>query len=132
MAGAIPRRDLRPDHMIPVLFAQAQGASPSGGIGMRALLFQVLAFIAIFYFIILRPQQKERKRQEASLLALKKGDEVVTSGGIIAEVLHVQLQPAGDGKEARPQMGDRITIRSAESRLIVERGRIARVLPRNA
>jgi len=116
--------------MIPfVLFGQAQAAAPSGG-SMTGFLFQVVAIIAIFYFIFIRPQQKERKEQEAALVALAKGDEIVTSGGIIAEIVHIQLQPPAEGKEQGPLMSDRITIRSGDSKLIVERGRIARVIPK--
>jgi preprotein translocase subunit YajC len=112
----------------PVVFAQGTGAPPpSGGLGMTGFLVQIVAIIAIFYFIVIRPQQKERRNLENALLALKKGDELVTSGGIVAEVLHIQMQPPRDGKEQGPTMADRITIRSAESKLIVERGRIARV-----
>lgn len=120
--------------IIPVVFAQGTGApAPTGGLGAGGFLFQIVAIIAIFYFVLIRPQQKERKKLEAALLALKKGDEVVTSGGIIGEVVHVQVQSqAAAGKDAEAPgpvatMGDRITIKSADARLIVERGRIARV-----
>jgi preprotein translocase subunit YajC len=105
---------------------------------MSGFLFQIVAIIAIFYFVLIRPQQKERRRLEAMLLALKKGDDVVTTGGIIAEVIHIQYQPqAATAKEAEspgpvPTMADRITIRSGDSKLIVERGKIARVAPKTA
>ena len=126
---------------LPFVFAQGAGTTPppSGGLGMGGFLFQIVAIIAIFYFVLIRPQQKERKRQEAALLALKKGDEIVTSGGLIAEVLHIQMQAvkAAEGKEPEtagpvPTMSDRITIRSGESKLIVERGRIAKVVTKPA
>ena len=123
--------------MILLLLAQeqsaaqgaAQGATaPSSGLGM--LLFQVAAIIAIFYFVMIRPQQKERKRLEQALLELKRGDEVVTTGGIIAEVVHIQMGPAAEGSDPKGRMDDRVTIRSGESRLVVERGRITRVAPK--
>jgi preprotein translocase subunit YajC len=116
------------------LFAQAaaaaQGAAPSTGSTLAPVLFQVTLIIGIFWFIVLRPQQKERKRVENSLLALKRGDEVATVGGIIGEVVHIQMGAAAEGAEPVAKMDDRITIKSAESKLVVERGRIARVTPR--
>ena len=120
--------------MTPFLIAQAQGAtapaSSTSGLGM--LLFQVAAIIAIFYFVMIRPQQKERKRLEDALVGMKRGDEVVTTGGIIGEVVFIQMGPAADGAEPKAGMGDRVTIRSGESKLVVERGRITRVTPKGS
>jgi preprotein translocase subunit YajC len=115
----------------PALFAfvQQQGA-PAGapsGISGSGFIFQIVAILLIFWFVLIRPQQRERKRHDQALLVLKKGDEVVTAGGIIAEVVHVQMAPAADGKEAAPAMTDRVTVRSGDSKLIVERGRIAKI-----
>jgi len=47
----------------------------------------LLALVAIFYFLIIRPQQKAQKEHAAMLESLKKGDKIVTSGGLIAEVV---------------------------------------------
>ena len=105
------------------LLAQA----PVGGRStLLPFAFQIVAIFAIFYFVMIRPQQKQRKDHEERLRNLKRGDEVVTSGGIIGKVLHIS-ETARDGKSGAT-MDDRITIKSDESRLIVERGRIARVL----
>jgi len=102
-------------------------ASPVGGrSSLLPFVFQVVAIFAIFYFVMIRPQQKQRKDHEERLRNLKRGDEVVTSGGIIGKVLHIS-ETARDGKSGAT-MDDRITTKSDESRLIVERGRIARVL----
>jgi preprotein translocase subunit YajC len=104
------------------LLAQA----PAGGRStLLPFIFQIVAIFAIFYFVMIRPQQKQRKDHEERLRNLKRGDEVVTSGGIIGKVVHIAA-PTGEGKSAT--MDDRITIKSDESRLIVERGRIAKVL----
>jgi preprotein translocase subunit YajC len=97
-----------------------------GGSTLTPLLFQFGLIFLIFYFLIIRPQQRQRKSHEEALRNLKKGDRIVTTGGIIAEVVHIK-QVDKDGK-ANPTMDDEVTIRSAESRLIVERGRIARIL----
>ena len=105
------------------LFAQAP---TGGGSTLLPFVFQVVAIFAIFYFVMIRPQQRQRKQHEERLRNLKRGDEVVTSGGIIGKVVHI-TETVRDGKPSAT-MDDRITIKSDESRLVVERGRIARVL----
>lgn len=88
-------------------------------------IFMYGAIFAVFYFVLLRPGQKQRKEHDLTVRSLKKGDEIVTTGGIVGEVLHIrEMQP--DSKTGG--MEDRITIRSGESRVVVERGRIARVI----
>jgi preprotein translocase subunit YajC len=89
-------------------------------------IFMYGAIFAIFYLILIRPQQKQRKLHDRMIRALKKGDEVVTVGGVIGEVLHIR-ETVSDGA-AKPTMEDRVTIKSGESRLLIERGRIAKVL----
>jgi len=57
---------------------------------MNNALAQMLPFIAlfaIFYFLIIRPQQKQQKEHKAMLDSLAKGDKVITSGGLLAEVV---------------------------------------------
>jgi preprotein translocase subunit YajC len=113
--------------MTALLALAAVQASPVGGrSSLLPFVFQVVAIFAIFYFVMIRPQQKQRKDHEARLRNLKRGDEVVTAGGIVGKVLHIN-ETARDGKSGAT-MDDRITIKSDESRLIVERGRIARVI----
>ena len=97
----------------------------AGRSSLLPFVFQVVAIFAIFYFVMIRPQQKQRKDHEERLRNLKRGDEIVTSGGIIGKVVHIAAT-TGEGKAAT--MDDRITIKSDESRLVVERGRIAKVL----
>jgi preprotein translocase subunit YajC len=101
----------------------AQAAAATGGPGMGAFLFQIVLIIGIFYFVLIRPQQRERKKHEESLRALKKGDRVITAGGIIAEIVHMPSVT-----DDAIKMEDPITVKSGESKLIVERGRIARVI----
>ncbi len=76
---------------------------------------EMFLIFAIFYFLLIRPQSKERQRHERMLREIKKGDEVVTNGGIIGTVVHAEE--------------NRLTVRTAENtRLTVERGRVAQVL----
>jgi preprotein translocase subunit YajC len=87
-------------------------------------IVETVAIIAIFYFLMIRPQQTQRKKHEGALMQLKKGDDVVTAGGIIARVVHIK-ESTKEG--ASKSLEDPVTIQSGETRLIVERGRISRV-----
>ena len=92
--------------------AHAEAAAPADG-GFASLIPLILIMV-IFYFLLIRPQAKEKQRHEAMLGAIKKGDEIVTNGGIIGKVVHVEEQ--------------RLTIKTGENtRLTVDRGRIAAV-----
>ena len=63
-------------------------SSMLGGTG-PAFLFQIVAIFAIFYFLLIRPQQQQKKKLEAMIKALKKGDRVLTTGGIYGTVLGI-------------------------------------------
>ena len=94
---------------------------------MTPFIIQIAAIFGIFYFLLIRPQQKQKRQHEEALRNIKRGDQVVTTGGIIGEVVHVRETVNADGTTARP-MEDQVTIKSAESRFIVERGRIAKII----
>jgi preprotein translocase subunit YajC len=66
----------------------APGAAPMGGSPMASLLPLVLIFF-VFYFLLIKPQQRRMKEHQAMLGALKKGDEVVTGGGIVGRITKV-------------------------------------------
>ena len=53
-------------------------------------LLPLVVLFAIFYFLIIRPQQKQQKQHTAMLEALAKGDKIVTSGGLIVEIVKVE------------------------------------------
>jgi len=106
-----------------LLLAQAGGGATGSG-SLMPIVVQFALIIGIIYFIMIRPQQKQRKKHEELLGALKRGDEVVTAGGIVGEVIHIR-EMSSEGGTTRAD--DRVTIKSGESRLIVERGRIARI-----
>lgn len=109
------------------LFAIApvlQQAAPAPTLMQPLFMFGMI--FLIFYFLIIRPQQRQRKTHEQAVLNLKRGDKVVTTGGIVGEVVHIR-EGTKDGKP-QATMDDEITMKSAESRLIVERGRIAKII----
>ena len=58
---------------------------PGSGSGFAQFIPLILIFV-IFYFFLIRPQQKRAKDHKAMVVALKRGDEVVTSGGIVGRV----------------------------------------------
>ena len=97
-----------------VLMVVAASLAPARGHAAEAFEWATrIAIGLVFYFLIIRPQGKARKRAAEVLAALKKNDEITTAGGIIGRV-----------KEIRD---DRITIESGTSTLVVERSRIIRV-----
>ena len=67
--------------------AYAQGAGGLGQGGMWTFLLPMVLMFAIFYFLLLRPQQRKAKEHKAFLENLKKGDRVVTSGGLYGEIV---------------------------------------------
>ena len=87
-------------------------------------IFMYGAIFAIFYFILIRPQSTQRKKHDEMVRNLKKGDEIVTNGGLVGEVLFIK-EKGGDDKANG--MEDRVTIKSGDTRVIIERGRIARI-----
>ena len=65
--------------------AQAAQAGPPGGAGLFNIVFLVGLFV-LFYFIAIRPQRQRQKEHAAMVAALSKGDEVVTSAGILGKI----------------------------------------------
>ena len=94
-----------------LMMTPAPGGNPL--IGMLPLV----AMLAIMYFLLLRPQQKEARRHQEMLKALKKGDEVVTMGGLFGRILALNE--------------DRVSLRVDDGvKVEVERSKIARVVER--
>jgi preprotein translocase subunit YajC len=92
-------------------FQQAQPASRGPGGGF--FLVQMALIFAIIYFLMIRPKVKQEREHRERVSQLQKGDEVVTAGGIIGEVIHLR--------------DDRVTVKSGESRFVVLRDRIASI-----
>ena len=102
------------DGLIPSAWAQAAGgAQPNAFVQLLPL---VLIFV-VFYFLLIRPQAKRAKEHKAMVAALGVGDEVVTSGGILARVT---------------EMGEQfLTVEVADGvRIKVQRHTITSVLPK--
>jgi len=70
--------------------AWAQGAS--GGQSQLISFFLPLLMVGVLYFVLIRPQSKRAKEQRAMVEALKSGDEVVTSGGMLGRITDVSEQ----------------------------------------
>ena len=69
---------------------------PSGDLtSMLVQVFPFLAIIALFYFMIMRPQQRRAKEHQARIAAVKRGDTVVLSSGMIGKVVRVEDQEVG-------------------------------------
>lgn len=67
-------------------YAQTAGAPPSPGMSQFLILG---VFVVVFYFLLIRPQQKRAKEHQAMLAKLTAGDEIATAGGILGKVVEV-------------------------------------------
>ena len=101
--------------MLAVIALQA-AAAPAAGANRSQMVMMIylVSFGLIAWFLLIRPQRKMQDKHRTMLDALKRGDEVMTEGGIIGQVVHIQ--------------DDRVTIKSGEARLVIARVKIARVL----
>ncbi len=86
--------------------AYAQGAAPAADGSFLVSLLPIILIFVIFYFLLIRPQQKKAKDHRAMVDALKRGDMVVTAGGIIGKVQKV-VSPT----EVEVEIADRMRVR---------------------
>lgn len=103
--------------LISPAFAQATGSSPGGD--LMAFLPMVAIFV-VFYFLLIRPQQKKSKETKAMLSALQKGDEVVTAGGIVGRI--TKLTDAYATVEIAPNV--EMTVQRSAISLMLPKGTI--------
>ncbi len=68
----------------------AKAGETSQGPGLLGALFPILLMLPIFYFLLIRPQKKQRENHQKMLLSLSKGDEVITSSGIIGTIYEIE------------------------------------------
>ena len=71
-------------------YAQAATAAPSSSTAFFMQMVPLLAIFVIFYFLMIRPQQTAMKKHRAKIAAVKKGDSVVTGGGLVGKVTRVE------------------------------------------
>lgn len=65
------------------------GEEAAGGVGSYMLFIYVALFVAVFYFLLIRPGQKQRKQHEQLVSSISKGDEIMTAGGIYGTITKV-------------------------------------------
>ena len=76
--------------MVSEAFAMAGGAAAQGQGGQYQGIIMLVAMFAIFYFLLIRPQQKRAKQQKELVGGLKAGDNVVSAGGIHGKIVSVE------------------------------------------
>jgi preprotein translocase subunit YajC len=93
-----------------IAYAAAGQPGGSGGDagGMLGLMAPMLLMFAVFYFLLIRPQQKKTKQHRSMLNALQKGDHVLTNGGLLGRIVEVE--------------GDILTVDLGETKVRVPRG----------
>ena len=100
--------------LISLAFAQAAGAP--GGFDLMALAPLVLIFV-VFYFLLIRPQQKRAKEHKEMLTKIRRNDRIVTNGGLIGKVAKV----IDDRDELEVDLADNVRVK-------VRRGMVAEVV----
>jgi preprotein translocase subunit YajC len=81
------------------LISPAYGQDLSGMLGSATQFAPLVLIFAVFYFLLIRPQQQKQKEMKGMLAALKRGDKVVTGGGILGTVQRVPMVQDKDGKQ---------------------------------
>ena len=107
-----------------ISYVIAMAPPPQGGDGSSSLFSTLIMFaliIGIFYFLILRPQQKRQKERQKLLEAVKKGDKVVTAGGLHGTVAGL------DDKTVLLQVADNVKMKYERSAIatILREGEVA-------
>jgi preprotein translocase subunit YajC len=102
---------------LSAVLAMGQPAQPGQSASPLTTLVPLILLFVIFYFVLIRPQQKKAKEQAQMLKTVKSGDKIITSSGIIATVVTV--------KE------DSVSIRSADAKLEITKGAIAEIRERS-
>ncbi|MBJ57896.1 MAG: preprotein translocase subunit YajC [Rickettsiales bacterium] len=72
-----------------ISFALAQNTQSSGGQGLLVQLLPLILIFVVFYFLLIRPQQKRVKQHKEMVNSLKPGSTIVTSGGIVARITKI-------------------------------------------
>lgn len=89
-----------------MLISPAYAQAADGGASMMMQLAPLILIFVVFYFLLIRPQQKKVKEHKAMLDAVKRGDVVVTNGGIIGKVITV------DGSELGLELAPNVRVKA--------------------
>jgi preprotein translocase subunit YajC len=81
------------------LISPAYAQDVSGILGSATQFAPLILIFAVFYFLLIRPQQQKQKEMRRMIAALKRGDKVVTGGGILGTVQRVPMVQDKDGKQ---------------------------------
>ena len=91
--------------MLEFLAAGAPSSAESGLVGF----LPIIGIVVIFWFLILRPQMRQQKEHKAKVQAMKKGDQVVTGGGLVGKVVRV------DDNYAELELAKGLTVKAVKS-----------------
>lgn len=101
--------------MTPAFAQSAAAAQP----GIFEMLMPFILIAVVFYFLLIRPQQKRLKEHRAMIGAIKRGDTVVTAGGLIGKVVRI----SDDSDEVELDLGNDVKVRALRSTLSDVRGK---------
>jgi preprotein translocase subunit YajC len=90
-------------------YAQAAGAAP-GMNDLMGMMLPLVAIMAVFYFLMIRPQQRKLKEHQEMLKKVSRGDTVITTGGLIGKITKVV-----DDNELQVEVGDNVKVRVLRS-----------------
>lgn len=103
--------------LMSALPAIAQDASPSTSSVIMQQLLLFVPLILIFYFLLIRPQQQRQKQHRAMIDAVRRGDTIITSGGLIGKVTKVAEQ------ELTVELADSVRVRIVKGMIADVRGK---------
>jgi preprotein translocase subunit YajC len=117
LRARLPTRTTTGDSFVLISPAYAQAAAGAAQENTLLTFLPMVAIFIVFYFLLIRPQQKKQKEARAMLESLEKGNEVVTAGGVLGRIVKLDEQDAT--VEVAPNV-----------QMIVQRGAISQLLPK--
>ncbi len=100
--------------------AFAQATSSGGGSSFLLQIAPLILIFAVFYFLLIRPQQKKMKDHKAMVAALAKGDKVVTAGGLMGTIFKIE-----DDKIATIEIAENVKVKVVRSTISEVIGKIS-------
>ena len=95
-----------------MLISPAYAQGTGGGSGIFEMILPLILIFAVFYFLLIRPQQRKMKEHKSKVAAVRRGDRVVTGGGLIATVAKVV-----DDNEVIVEIADGVRVKAVRSTL---------------